>query len=36
MGVLQEGGVNDLRKFLVFVKKYIFRPVESEFMIKFT
>ena len=28
--------VDDRRKFLVFLKKYVFGPVESQYMIKFT
>ncbi|KAM0831554.1 hypothetical protein ACQ4PT_065453 [Festuca glaucescens] len=36
MDVIREGGVYDIRKFFVFPKKYVFRPVNGKAMIKFT
>ncbi|XP_044453161.1 uncharacterized protein [Triticum aestivum] len=33
---IEEGKIYDIRKFLVFPRKYVFRPVEGHSMIKFT
>lgn len=36
MDMIREGHVYDIRKFFVFRKKYVFRPVDGKVMIKFT
>ncbi|KAM0840850.1 hypothetical protein ACQ4PT_059379 [Festuca glaucescens] len=36
MATIREGHVYDIRKFFVFPKKYVFRPVDGKVMIKFT
>ncbi|XP_047071338.1 replication protein A 70 kDa DNA-binding subunit-like [Lolium rigidum] len=36
MDMIREGHVYDIRKFFVFPKKYVFRPVDGKVMIKFT
>jgi hypothetical protein len=36
MNVIEEGKIYVIRKFFVFPKKYVFRPVNAQAMIKFT
>lgn len=36
MDRIEEGKIYDIRKFFVFPKKYVFRPVDGQAMIKFT
>ncbi|KAK1605289.1 hypothetical protein QYE76_028962 [Lolium multiflorum] len=36
MDTIREGHIYDIRKFFVFPKKYVFRPVDGKVMIKFT
>jgi hypothetical protein len=36
MNIIEEGKIYDIRKFFVFPKKYVFRPVDGQAMIKFT
>jgi hypothetical protein len=36
MAMIEEGKIYDIRKFFVFPKKYVFRPVDGKSMIKFT